>query len=135
VGSVVTWRIAKTVKSAETVGLAETAGTGVTAEADGTVGTVGTAENAKQSGADEVRLSVHNPGEPIPADRLPRLTEPFFSTKASGTGLGLAIVARLVEQHGGRLSIRSTAEQGTSVEIVLPHWVDETDGTADVADA
>ncbi|MBK1621589.1 histidine kinase [Lamprobacter modestohalophilus] len=132
VGSVVTWRIAKTAGLAETAG---TARTGETAEAAKAAGIVGTAEHVKQSDADEVRLSVHNTGEPIPAERLPRLSEPFFSTKASGTGLGLAIVARLVEQHGGRLSIRSTAEQGTLVEIVLPQWIDETDGTADVADA
>ncbi|MEA1053723.1 HAMP domain-containing sensor histidine kinase, partial [Lamprobacter modestohalophilus] len=121
IGSVVTWWIAGTVESAGTAGISETAGS---------AGTVGAVENNKQSDADEVRFSVHNTGEPIPAERLPRLTEPFFSTKASGTGLGLAIVARLVEQHGGRLSIRSTAAQGTSVEVVLPHWVDETDGTA-----
>ncbi|MCF7997214.1 MAG: HAMP domain-containing protein [Chromatiaceae bacterium] len=149
VGSVVTWRIAGTAENAETAGateIARTAGTVETGEIVGTAEsadsagtaeaaeTVRTAENAKKSDAGEVRLSVHNTGEPIPAERLPRLTEPFFSTKASGTGLGLAIVARLVEQHGGRLSIRSTAEQGTWVEIVLPHWVDETPGIAAAAD-
>ena len=72
----------------------------------------------------EVRLSVHNPGEPIPTELLPRLTEPFFSTKSNGTGLGLAIVRRLVEQHGGRLAIRSSAEQGTTIEIDLPRVTD-----------
>jgi signal transduction histidine kinase len=77
-------------------------------------------EIAGQAGASAVRLSVHNAGEPIPATLLPRLTEPFFSTKASGTGLGLAIVRRLVEQQSGRLAIHSTAEQGTRVEIDLP---------------
>jgi signal transduction histidine kinase len=55
---------------------------------------------------------------------LPRLTEPFFSTKSNGTGLGLAIVRRLVEQHGGRLAIHSLAEQGTTIEIDLPRWTD-----------
>jgi signal transduction histidine kinase len=74
--------------------------------------------------ARELRLTIHNRGEPIPAQLLPRLTEPFFSTKASGTGLGLAIVRRLVEQHGGRLAIHSDAEQGTRVEIDLPRLVD-----------
>lgn len=68
---------------------------------------------------------MHNSGEPIPADGLPYLTEPFFSTKTSGTGLGLVIMARLVAQHGGRLAIRSTAEQGSCAEILLPQWVDE----------
>ena len=73
--------------------------------------------------AQELRLSIENPGEPIPAQLLPRLTEPFFSTKSGGTGLGLAIVRRLVEQHGGRLKIQSSAEQGTRVEIDLPRLV------------
>ncbi|NBC47423.1 MAG: HAMP domain-containing protein [Gammaproteobacteria bacterium] len=72
----------------------------------------------------EVRLSVHNQGEPIPSELLPRLTEPFFSTKSTGTGLGLAIVRRLVEQHGGRLAIRSSVEAGTTIEIDLPRWTD-----------
>lgn len=81
-------------------------------------------ETAGQATADEVRLSVHNTGEPIPATLLPRLTEPFFSTKASGTGLGLAIVRRLVEQQSGRLAIHSSAEQGTRVEIDLPRLFD-----------
>lgn len=82
------------------------------------------AEIAARAGAGEVRLSVHNAGEPIPATLLPRLTEPFFSTKASGTGLGLAIVRRLVEQQSGRLAIHSSAELGTRVEIDLPKLFD-----------
>lgn len=68
----------------------------------------------------QVRVSVHNPGEPIPEHLLVRLTEPFFSTKAGGTGLGLAIVRRLVEQHGGELAIRSDPEAGTRVELRFP---------------
>jgi len=63
---------------------------------------------------------VHNTGEPIPPELLPRLTEPFFSTRSGGTGLGLAIVRRLVEQQGGRLGIRSDAGQGTRVELRFP---------------
>ncbi|WP_462322214.1 sensor histidine kinase, partial [Halochromatium sp.] len=77
-----------------------------------------------QAGAGEIGLAIHNPGEPIPTELLSRLTEPFFSTKSTGTGLGLAIVQRLVDQHGGRLSIRSNAEQGTRVEIALPRLPD-----------
>jgi signal transduction histidine kinase/HAMP domain-containing protein len=76
-------------------------------------------ESTGQAGAGEVRLAVHNPGAPIPEALLPRLTAPFFSTKASGAGLGLAIVRRLVEQHGGRLAIHSSAGKGTRVELHL----------------
>ena len=67
-----------------------------------------------------VRLEVSNPGDPIPADRLEQLTEPFFSTKPSGTGLGLAIVRRLTLVHSGELSIDSDATQGTRVGILFP---------------
>ncbi len=65
-------------------------------------------------------IGIHNGGEPIPAEILPRLTEPFCSTKASGTGLGLAIVKRIVMAHGGELSIQSDATSGTTVRVQLP---------------
>lgn len=66
------------------------------------------------------RLEVHNGGAAIAPDILAKLTQPFFSTKSSGTGLGLAISQRIVEAHGGHLSIVSRPEIGTIVEIQLP---------------
>lgn len=68
----------------------------------------------------QVCIQIHNGGDVIPPDVLPRLTEPFYTTKFSGTGLGLAIVKRIVEAHDGELSIRSTAEDGTTVTVQLP---------------
>jgi two-component system, sporulation sensor kinase A len=65
-------------------------------------------------------LQVHNGGPPIPADVLPQLTKPFFTTKASGTGLGLAIVKRIVEAHGGKLTIESAVDVGSIVKVELP---------------
>jgi two-component system, sporulation sensor kinase A len=65
-------------------------------------------------------IQIHNGGTPIPADVLPQLTQPFFTTKASGTGLGLAIVKRIVEAHQGELSIKSSVEMGTIVKVQLP---------------
>ena len=67
-----------------------------------------------------VCLSVHNGGTPIPSDILPKLTQPFCSTKPEGTGLGLAIVRRIVEAHGGKLSIQSDASSGTIVSFTIP---------------
>lgn len=69
---------------------------------------------------DQICIQIHNGGEPIPADILPTLTKPFFTTKANGTGLGLAIVKRIVMAHGGELSIQSDALVGTTVSIHLP---------------
>jgi signal transduction histidine kinase len=73
-----------------------------------------------QSNSDRVCISIHNGGTPIPTELLPRLTQPFCSGKPGGTGLGLAIVKRIVDAHGGALSIHSDALAGTKVEILLP---------------
>lgn len=69
---------------------------------------------------DQVFISVHNGGDPIPPEVLSKLTEPFYSTKPCGTGLGLAIVKRIVNAHGGKLFIQSDQLTGTTVSIQLP---------------
>jgi len=70
-------------------------------------------------------LEVRNPGPPIPAEVLPRITEPFFSTRAGGTGLGLSIVLRLARAQGGELAI-SSAREGTRVRLLFPRLEAET---------
>ena len=71
-------------------------------------------------------LAVHDTGEGIAPEHLPRLTERFYRVDAArsrdsgGTGLGLAIVKHIVERHRGTLDIRSRPGGGTSVEIRLP---------------
>lgn len=72
------------------------------------------------SATEQVCISIHNGGEPIPTDVLPKLTQPFCSTKSGGTGLGLAITKRIVQAHGGTLAIQSTPESGTIVRVKLP---------------
>jgi signal transduction histidine kinase len=67
-----------------------------------------------------VRLTIHNPGEPIAPQALERLTEPFFTTKPAGTGLGLAIVKRLVGAHGGEIRFESAPGAGTRAILSLP---------------
>jgi PAS domain S-box-containing protein len=67
-----------------------------------------------------VDIQIHNGGKPIPPELLSKLIRPFYTTKSSGTGLGLAIVKRLVEAHGGKLSITSSALEGTIVNVRLP---------------
>ena len=54
-------------------------------------------------------------------ENLSRVFEPYFTTKTSGTGLGLLIVRRIVREHGGELSIESSAGKGLTVTIRLPH--------------
>jgi signal transduction histidine kinase len=68
----------------------------------------------------ELNFSVHNGGNPIPPELLPKLTQPFCSTKSQGTGLGLAIVQRIIDAHQGTLTIQSTQESGTTFTVTLP---------------
>jgi two-component system cell cycle sensor histidine kinase/response regulator CckA len=72
-------------------------------------------------GADGVLVEVRDTGAGIPAEILPRVTEPFFTTKAAGvgTGLGLAVCKTIVENHRGTLSIESEVGQGTRVRVLL----------------
>ncbi|MEH2316756.1 ATP-binding protein [Nostoc sp.] len=72
------------------------------------------------SSLDQICINVCNGGEPIPSEVLSKLTQPFFSTKPSGTGLGLAITKRIVNAHGGELSIESDTVTGTKVSVQLP---------------
>ena len=75
-------------------------------------------EVARQNG--DVALAVSDTGPGIPAERLPRLFEPFYSEKPDGTGLGLAIAERIVAAHGGRIEIESEVGRGTRVTLLLP---------------
>lgn len=72
-----------------------------------------------------VLLEVHNLGEPIPSELLPRLFEPLERgpdrpRKARSTGLGLFITRHIVEAHGGRIDVESSAEHGTTFRARLP---------------
>jgi signal transduction histidine kinase len=65
-------------------------------------------------------IRVVDRGAGMAADVVARLGEPFFTTKERGSGLGLGISRRVVDEHGGRLDIRSTPGEGTEVVVTLP---------------
>lgn len=65
-------------------------------------------------------IEVKDTGRGIPADRLDRIFDPFFSTKDRGTGLGLAIVATVVQAHEGFVDVSSEPGKGTTFRITLP---------------
>jgi signal transduction histidine kinase len=59
-------------------------------------------------------------GQGIDNDTLPHIFEPFFTTKSDGTGLGLAVTRKIIEGHGGVLTVESEIDTGTTVEVALP---------------
>jgi signal transduction histidine kinase len=67
-----------------------------------------------------VCLEVIDTGVGIPPAILPKLFQPFFSTKPNGHGLGLAITRRIVQAHGGSIEVQSTPGHGTRFTIRLP---------------
>jgi signal transduction histidine kinase len=76
---------------------------------------------------DSVVLEVHNKGDPIAPEVLPRIFEPLErgshlqpSRSGRSIGLGLFIVRNIVLAHGGRVSARSTADDGTTFTMLLP---------------
>ena len=73
-----------------------------------------------ESGGAQLRLRVLDDGPGIPEEQLPRVLEPFYTTKPDGTGMGLAIARAVVEEEGGSLKLRNRSEGGLEVCFVLP---------------
>jgi signal transduction histidine kinase len=71
-------------------------------------------------GDDGLHLEVEDNGSGIPPHDLPRVTDPFFSTKNDGTGLGLSIAKQIAMVHGGSLRIESEEGKGTLAAVALP---------------
>jgi signal transduction histidine kinase len=65
-----------------------------------------------------IEVADHGPG--MPPEVLARLGEPFFTTKERGSGLGLGISRRVIDEHGGRLDVKSRLGDGTTVRVRLP---------------
>ena len=67
-----------------------------------------------------VEILVQDSGPGIPAERLPQIFEPFFSTKDGGTGLGLTVSYNIVTAHGGTLELASAGGPGACFRVYLP---------------
>jgi signal transduction histidine kinase len=80
-------------------------------------GTLTVGSTAKDGGID---LYVADSGPGLPADVLPRVFEPFYTTKQTGTGLGLAIVSRIAEAHGGTATAANVPRGGAMFVLYIP---------------
>jgi signal transduction histidine kinase len=72
--------------------------------------------------SDEWCVTITDSGPGIPDHVLPKIFDPFFTTKVvgEGAGLGLSIVHGIVERHGGKLTVESSAGKGTTFTMILP---------------
>jgi len=69
---------------------------------------------------DDVLITVADQGKGITPENLPNIFRPFFTTKGHGTGLGLSLARRIVEAHGGTITVRSELAKGTQFVLRLP---------------
>jgi signal transduction histidine kinase len=95
---------------------------------DGRVTLRATRSQSPLDGSSRIRITVADNGQGISAETLPRIFEPFFTSKgATGNGLGLWVGKQIIEKHGGSISVRSrTCEpHGTTFSIVLPERADD----------
>jgi signal transduction histidine kinase len=77
---------------------------------------------AVPEGAQHIRLTVADTGHGIPPDVLPKIFEPFVTTKerGQGTGLGLTVVLGIIQEHGGSITVDSLPGHGTTFTLLLP---------------
>ena len=87
----------------------------------------GTVTVTTRSVGDEVVLEVQDTGKGIPEANLGRIFDPFFTTKpvGQGTGLGLPICYGIVEKMGGRITVESEIEKGTTFTVFMPREAPE----------
>lgn len=89
-------------------------------------------------GGRTIRLAIEDRGSGIAPSDLPRLFEPFFrgrDARGRGFGLGLSLVHHVVDDHGGRLAVRSEAGRGTTFTIDLPAASPRADVPVEAGDA
>ena len=69
---------------------------------------------------DAFELAVSDTGPGIGEEEAKKIFEPFYTTKDQGLGLGMPYARKVIDQHGGTISLRSQPGQGTTISIALP---------------
>ena len=80
----------------------------------------GTLTLEAKTSINNILIAVTDTGTGIAAENLARIFEPYFTTKVQGSGLGLAIAKRIIEAHGGTITVSNQAGGGSRFEISLP---------------
>ena len=80
----------------------------------------GTITVSSSQRGDTIVVRIRDTGPGIPEDVMSKLFVPFFTTRKSGSGLGLAVTRRIIENHGGEISVESKVGEGTVFQVVLP---------------
>jgi signal transduction histidine kinase len=95
---------------------------------------------AHDAAAGLVDLTVRDTGSGIPRDKLPKIFDKFYTTKAGpdatgkgGTGVGLSTCREIVEAHQGRIRVESTVGKGTAFTVRLPVWKETSSAAAAIA--
>ena len=73
----------------------------------------------------QIIIEVGDTGSGIPPEDLPQVFDPFFTSNPQGSGLGLTTVHRIVSEHNGEISVKSTVGEGTEFRIRLPLYPDD----------
>jgi len=71
-------------------------------------------------GTDNLTVIISDNGTGIEKMDLPKIYDPYFTSKPAGTGLGLAVVQKIMEAHGGKIDVKSTIGEGTKVFLYFP---------------
>ncbi len=80
----------------------------------------GTVRITAETDGRQAIVKVSDSGHGISEEEMSRIFEPFFTTRARGTGLGLALCRKIVEEHGGKITVQSIVGEGTSISIAFP---------------
>jgi signal transduction histidine kinase len=69
---------------------------------------------------DDITVEIQDTGTGIPEDILPKIFEPYFTTKPTGSGLGLTLVFKIIREHHGEITVKSKEGKGTTIVLTFP---------------
>jgi two-component system sensor histidine kinase HydH len=67
----------------------------------------------------KILIKIKDTGVGISSDQLPKIFDPFYTTKEKGAGLGLSVVYRTIKEHGGEIKVESRVGEGTTFTVIL----------------